>query len=123
MTKHWYLQSKDEVLNALQVDRENGLDGAESQRRLTEYGPNELVEKGMTSPRRILPEQLSEAMVIVLIIAANISGFIGEVQDTIVIIAIVVLNAVLGVTQEYRGTGHFRAEKAGRAHSESPPRW
>ncbi|MEZ4620661.1 MAG: HAD-IC family P-type ATPase [Caldilineaceae bacterium] len=102
MTKHWYLQSKDEVLNALQVDRENGLDGAESQRRLTEYGPNELVEKGMTSPWRILLEQLSEAMVIVLIIAAIISGFIGEVQDTIVIIAIVVLNAVLGVTQEYR---------------------
>ena len=102
MSNLWHLQSKDEVVDTLQGDVEQGLKPAEAERRLAEYGLNELVEKDLKSPWRILLEQLSEAMVIVLIIAAIISGFIGEIQDTIVIIAIVVLNAVLGVSQEYR---------------------
>lgn len=102
MNKNWYLETSEATLQALASDAERGLDQAEVERRLTEYGPNELVEKGIKSPWQILLEQLSDAMVIVLIIAAIISGFIGEVQDTIVIIAIVILNAALGVSQEYR---------------------
>ncbi len=106
MNKNWYLQTTDDTLATLTTDRAQGLDQAEAKRRLAEYGPNELVEKGVKSPWQILLEQLSDAMVIVLIIAAIISGFIGEVEDTVVIIAIVILNAVLGVSQE------FRAERA-----------
>lgn len=102
MNKNWYLETSEATLQVLASDAERGLDQAEVERRLTEYGPNELVEKGIKSPWQILLEQLSDAMVIVLIIAAIISGFIGEVQDTIVIIAIVILNAALGVSQEYR---------------------
>ncbi len=102
MTQQWYLQTVENVLEALDSDQRAGLTQAEAERRLQEHGPNELIEKGMKSPWQILLEQLSDAMVIVLIVAAIISGFIGEVQDTVVIIAIVVLNAVLGVTQEYR---------------------
>ncbi len=102
MSNYWYSQPVDVVLDKLKADSASGLSQAEIERRLAEYGPNELVEKGVKSPWKILLEQLSDAMVIVLIIAAIISGFIGEVQDTVVIIAIVVLNAVLGVTQEYR---------------------
>lgn len=102
MNKNWYLETSEATLQALASDAERGLDQAEVERRLTEYGSNELVEKGIKSPWQILLEQLSDAMVIVLIIAAIISGFIGEVQDTIVIIAIVILNAALGVSQEYR---------------------
>lgn len=102
MNKNWYLETSDATLQALTSDGERGLDQAEVERRLAEYGPNELVEKGIKSPWQILLEQLSDAMVIVLIVAAIISGFIGEVQDTIVIIAIVILNAALGVSQEYR---------------------
>ncbi|MCB0060672.1 MAG: cation-translocating P-type ATPase [Caldilineaceae bacterium] len=102
MSQQWYLQPIESVLEALKSDKEAGLGKAEAEERLTQYGPNELVEKGMKSPWQILLEQLSDAMVIVLIVAAIISGFIGEAQDTIVIIAIVVLNAALGVSQEYR---------------------
>ena len=102
MTKRWYLYSPTDVLAELQSDPTSGLPQSEAEGRLADYGPNELVEKGIKTPWQILLEQLSDAMVIVLIIAAIISGFIGEVQDTVVIIAIVVLNAVLGVTQEYR---------------------
>ena len=102
MNKNWYLQTSDATLAALTSDQVRGLDQAEVERRLAEYGPNELVEKGIKSPWRILLEQLSDAMVIVLIVAAIISGFIGEIQDTIVIIAIIILNAALGVSQEYR---------------------
>jgi len=102
MSKRWYAEPIEEVLGTLTSDRAEGLSQAEVDRRLAEYGPNELVEKGVKSPWQILLEQLSDAMVIVLILAAIISGFIGELQDTVVIIAIVVLNAVLGVTQEYR---------------------
>ena len=102
MHKNWYLQTSDATLAALTSDQVRGLAQAEVERRLAQYGPNELVEKGIKSPWRILLEQLSDAMVIVLIVAAIISGFIGEIQDTIVIIAIIILNAALGVSQEYR---------------------
>lgn len=102
MSQEWYRKPVEAVLEALDSDRQRGLDAATAETRLQEYGPNELVDKGMKSPWQILLEQLSDAMVIVLIVAAIVSGFIGEAQDTIVIIAIVVLNAVLGVTQEYR---------------------
>jgi len=102
MNKNWFLETSDATLQALTSNSARGLEQAEAERRFTEYGPNELVEKGLKSPWQILLEQLSDAMVIVLIVAAIISGFIGEVQDTIVIIAIVILNAALGVSQEYR---------------------
>lgn len=102
MTKQWHFHAAEEAIADMRSDVATGLHQGEAEKRLAEYGPNELVEKGMKSPWQILLEQLSDAMVIVLIIAAIVSGFIGEVQDTIVIIAIVVLNAVLGVTQEYR---------------------
>lgn len=84
MNKNWFLETSNTTLTALSSDPAHGLEQAEVERRLAEYGPNELVEKGNQSPWRILLEQLSDAMVVVLIVAAIISGFIGEVQDTIV---------------------------------------
>jgi Ca2+-transporting ATPase len=73
---------------------------------LAEHGPNELVERGLKSPWRILWEQLTGLMVVILIVAAVVSGALGDWKDAIAILAIVVLNAVLGFSQE------FRAEKA-----------
>ena len=63
---------------------------------------NELVERGQISPWRILLSQFTELMVIILIIAAIVSLALGEVIDTVVIIAIVILNAAIGFSQEYR---------------------
>jgi Ca2+-transporting ATPase len=102
----WYKKEATEVASLLATDAQAGLAEAEAQRRLAEHGPNELVERGLKSPWRILWEQLTGLMVVILIIAAVISGVLGDWKDAIAILAIVVLNAALGFSQE------FRAEKA-----------
>jgi Ca2+-transporting ATPase len=102
----WYRKATIEVVSLLSTDAEAGLAPAEAGRRLVEHGPNELVERGVKSPWRILWEQLTGLMVVILIVAAVVSGALGDWKDAIAILAIVVLNAVLGFSQE------FRAEKA-----------
>ncbi|NOZ29425.1 MAG: cation-translocating P-type ATPase [Chloroflexi bacterium] len=102
----WYRRDPVDVLARLETDAERGLSQAEAQRRLAEYGPNELIEHGLKSPWLILWEQLTAMMVVILIVAAVVSAALGDYKDAIAIVAIVVLNAVLGFTQEYR------AEKA-----------
>ena len=67
-----------------------------------EYGPNELAEAGVKSPWRILAEQFTSLLIIILIIAAVVSAFLGDYEDAIVIMAIVVLNGALGFRQEYK---------------------
>jgi Ca2+-transporting ATPase len=102
----WYKLNYAEVLQTLGTDSENGLSEAEVVRRLEKYGANELIEHGMRSPWLILREQLTETMVIILLIAAVISAVMGDYKDAIAILAIVMLNTILGFNQEYR------AEKA-----------
>jgi Ca2+-transporting ATPase len=102
----WYRKESSEAISLLNSDAEAGLTPGEAQRRMAEHGPNELVERGLKSPWRILWEQLTGLMVVILIVAAVVSGALGDWKDAIVILAIVVLNAVLGFSQEYR------AEKA-----------
>lgn len=101
----WHTFSVDETINALKSSRE-GLSAGEVQKRLQEYGYNEIQEKKRKTAFSMFLDQFKDFMIIVLIIAAIISGFIGEPVDTIAIIVIVVLNAVIGFFQEYR------AEKA-----------
>ena len=102
----WYRKETSETISLLNSDAEAGLAAGEAQRRLEEHGPNELVERGLKSPWRILWEQLTELMVVILIVAAVVSVALGDWKDAIAILAIVVLNTVLGFSQE------FRAEKA-----------
>mgnify|MGYP005841059763 FL=1 len=102
----WHQLDVSSILKELQTNAANGLSSAEADRRLKECGPNTLIETGRKSPGRILWEQLVAVMVIVLIIAAVVSFFLGDYKDAAAILAIVVLNAILGFTQEYR------AEKA-----------
>ncbi len=99
--------SAEQAAERLGADPRRGLDGPEAWRRLQEHGPNELRSGGGRSPLRILAEQFTSTMVLLLIAAAAVSGFLlGEVTDAVVIMIIVALNAVLGFVQE------FRAEKA-----------
>ncbi|UCG25108.1 MAG: HAD-IC family P-type ATPase, partial [Chloroflexota bacterium] len=107
----WYKLSVEEALKELATDPENGLTSAEARTRLEKYGPNELVERGGISPWRILFNQFTELMVVILIIAAVVSLALGEEIDTIVIIAIVILNAVIGFSQEYRAEQAMAALK------------
>jgi Ca2+-transporting ATPase len=79
-----------------------GLENVEAARRLAAVGPNQLVESRRRGPARILLEQMTNVMVLLLLAAALVSGVVGELQDTVAILAIVVLNAVLGFIQDYR---------------------
>ncbi|MAT98481.1 MAG: ATPase [Anaerolineaceae bacterium] len=107
----WYQQDVDSAINDLNSDAKNGLSAAEAKSRLEKYGLNELIEKGTKSPWLILLDQLKDAMVIILIIAAIVSGFLGDFKDVIVILAIVVLNAAIGFSQEYRAEQAIAALK------------
>jgi Ca2+-transporting ATPase len=102
---HPYKKESSEVLKELDTSPQ-GLSDAEAMRRLAADGPNKLREKPGRSPLSLFLGQFTDVMVVVLLVAAVISGLIGEVSDTIVIAIIVVLNAVIGFVQEYR------AEKA-----------
>jgi len=107
----WYQQTAEEVIAALETDPEEGLSSAEAKRRLEKVGLNELEERGIKSPWRILWEQFTEVMVVILIIAAIISLVLGEYTDAVAIMAIVVLNAALGYSQEYRAEQAIAALK------------
>ena len=101
-TDNWYALSAEETLERLQTDVAAGLSAEEVARRQEQYGKNELPREGGTPPWKILLGQFTEIMVIVLLAAAAISILIGDTKDAIVILAIVVLNAILGFFQEYQ---------------------
>jgi len=107
----WYRTDPQEVAAQLETNLETGLDPAEAARRLEIHGLNELVDRGLKSPWKILWEQLTEIMVLILVVAAGISFFLHEYIDAIVILIIVVLNAILGFTQEYKAEQAMAALK------------
>jgi P-type Ca2+ transporter type 2C len=107
----WHKMETDTVLEKLQVDQTEGLNDSQISQRQSQYGPNELVEKGVKNPLLILWEQLIDPLVVVLIAAAVVSAFLGETKSVIAIMTIVVLNAMLGVSQEYRAEQAMAALK------------
>jgi Ca2+-transporting ATPase len=98
----WHTTNVEEALSALGVDSATGLSRDDVRARAARFGPNEIVEAGAKSPWRILWEQFTATMVLILLAAAGISAVVGSLKDTAVILAIVVLFAVLGFVQEYR---------------------
>ena len=105
-------RTRAEVLEELGVDADTGLTDGAAQERIARYGPNKLVEQGKKSPWLILLDQFKDVMVIVLLVAALVSLVLGEYTEVVVIMAIVVLNAALGFTQEYRAEQAMDALKA-----------
>jgi Ca2+-transporting ATPase len=91
-----------DVAAGLGTDPARGLTAGEAAARLLRYGRNELVEHGRKPAWRLLVEQFTNAMIIVLMIAAVITALLGDYKDTVVILAIVVLNGIVGFVQEYR---------------------
>jgi Ca2+-transporting ATPase len=100
-TRNWHQLDIPEVLRMLRTS-ETGLTPEEARHRLSTYGPNAIDLKEGRTPFRILLGQFANFMILVLIAAAIVSGIIGDIKDTIVIAAIVVLNGVIGFVQEYR---------------------
>ena len=103
--KEFYQQTKEELLQQFHVTG-HGLSGEESKKRLVEYGENVLEEGKRKSTLQVFFEQFCDLLVVILIIAALISMVSGNVESTIVIIAVIVLNAILGTVQ------HAKAEKS-----------
>ncbi len=107
----WHTLSETDVLQDLGVDSDQGLSAVEVGDRLHKTGPNELVETNQRSPWRIVWEQLSGAMVLLLFGAAVVSLVLHEVTDAIAIVTIIVLNAILGFVQDYRAERALAALK------------
>jgi Mg2+-importing ATPase len=105
---HAWAKPSDELLKDLKTS-EKGLSESESKERLKEYGLNEIAKKDKKPAFLILFEQFANPLVLVLIAASVIAFFLDEQVDAIIILAIVVINALLGFVQE------FRAEKTVRA--------
>lgn len=97
----WYKLEANEVLSRLE-STESGLGMQLAAQRLAEHGPNSIPERKKRSVWSILSKQFHDFLVIVLLAAALISGFVGELQDSIAILVIVFLNAIIGAIQEYR---------------------
>ncbi|MCM8779255.1 MAG: calcium-translocating P-type ATPase, SERCA-type, partial [Candidatus Omnitrophica bacterium] len=110
MKEYWQLNIS-EVAKILETDLRQGLSSQEARIRLDKYGPNQLKEKKGSSPLSIFFEQFRDFIVWVLIGAALVSGFLKEWVDALAIIAIVILNAILGFIQEYRAEKSLAALK------------
>lgn len=103
--KEWYQMHEDEVLEALGSDA-NGLSSEKAETLLKTHGENVLRETKKKSVWRVFAEQFADLLVIILIIAAIISMISGNVESTIVIFAVITMNAILGTVQ------HEKAEKS-----------
>ena len=99
---NWYKQSREEVLKNQRTSIEKGLTDVEAYKRLKQFGSNELQEEARAGLLSKIADQFSDFLVLILIGAAIISAFIGEIRDSLVILAIVVINAALGIYQEGR---------------------
>jgi Ca2+-transporting ATPase len=110
--KIWHQESVESVLRELGSDKERGLGAGAASDRLKKYGPNVLVSKKRRGPLRMLLDQFTDFMILVLLAACVISAIIGDVKDSLAILTILVINAVIGFVQEYRAQKAMDALKA-----------
>ena len=101
----FFSKSSKETLDKLNTSKE-GLSSKSAQERLEKYGQNTLTEKEKETVLQVFLSQFKDLLVLILIIAAGISALTGNVESTIVIVAVITLNAVLGTVQ------HFKAEQS-----------
>jgi len=106
----WHALSPEDVLRHLEV-QEDGLTDEQAARRLAQYGPNQLQEAPRPTFWHMLWDQLNNFVVILLIVASVVSALLGDYVEAAAIMAIVVLNAVLGIVQEQRAEEALAALK------------
>ena len=103
--KQPWTQTKETLFTTYQTNA-SGLSGSEAQARLEQYGENKLKESKQKSIFRVFAEQFADLLVVILLIAAVISALTGGLEGTVVIVAVLILNAILGTVQ------HFKAQKS-----------
>ncbi|HEY5729869.1 MAG TPA: HAD-IC family P-type ATPase, partial [Anaerolineales bacterium] len=106
----WHTLKTEQVLKHFEV-QDNGLTTEDAKKRLKHYGPNQLKESPRPSFLQMLWEQLNNFVVILLIVASVISALLGDFVEAAAIMAIVVLNAILGIVQERRAEEALAALK------------
>jgi Ca2+-transporting ATPase len=99
---NWYSLGAADALQRLDVQLNQGLNDSEAARRLEVYGSNELEEGERANIFQMIFQQLTDPMVLILLGAATISFFLGDTKSVFAIMAIVTINAYIGVSQEYR---------------------
>ncbi|NLC05061.1 MAG: cation-translocating P-type ATPase [Erysipelothrix sp.] len=104
---NWYDKPLSDITTSVNV--KEGLTTTQAQSNLEKFGPNKLEEEKKRSILWLFLDQFKDVMIIILIIAAFISGMLGETIDAIIILAIVVLNAILGVYQENKAENALQA--------------
>jgi Ca2+-transporting ATPase len=98
----WHQRDAGAVLESFGTSAERGLSRSDVQARLEEVGPNEIEAQRGHGILRLLAHQFADVMIVLLVAAAIISGWLGDMTDTIAIVVIVLLNATVGLVQEYR---------------------
>ena len=117
----WFRKSVEETKEYFKLDEKEGLSGEQVQKNRETYGKNELQQKKKKSLFVKFLEQFKDFMIIVLIIAAIISGVVGYIEgegitDSIIILIVVVLNAIIGVVQESKAEKSLEALQKLSAH-------
>lgn len=107
--RDWHTMSASAAAAALDADLRRGLADEEAAARLARFGPNELRAVGGRHPFKIFLSQFTDFLVLVLVGACIVSAFLGEFLDAAAILAIVLLNAVLGFAQEHRAERSLQA--------------
>jgi Ca2+-transporting ATPase len=102
---NWHLLSISKISQLLDT-KPSGLDSLIASERLCEYGKNEIEDKKKKTILQMILHQLTDFMILILIVVAIVSGILGDLTDTLIILAIVIINATVGFIQE------FRSEKA-----------
>ena len=96
----WHRLEPERTFLELNADRKQGLSDAEASRRLAEDGANELSDRRGRSPLRMFWRQFPETMVVILTVAAIVSAMLGKANETLAILAIVIMFALPGYDQE-----------------------
>ncbi|MDD4431515.1 MAG: calcium-translocating P-type ATPase, PMCA-type [Bacteroidales bacterium] len=112
----YYNQEVNEVLHQFKTDQQQGLNSAEARKRLQEFGYNQLKTKNKKSFLRMFLEQFKSFMILVLLVAALVSGVVGIMEgeglmDTYIILGILIVNALIGAYQEKKAESSLEALK------------
>ena len=122
MEKNWYNKSKDEIYNEFEITEKTGLSDEQVVKNREKYGSNELQAQKKKSLFVKFLEQFKDFMIIVLIIAAIVSGVVGYIEegkitDSLIILVVVIVNAIIGVAQEAKAEKSLEALQKLSSHS------
>lgn len=114
MVTNWFNKTVEETISILKTNTEKGISAEEVKKKKEEYGLNELKAKKKKSLFIKFLEQFKDFMIVILIISAIISGIVGVLEgegitDTIIILVVVVVNAIIGVAQENKAEKSLEA--------------